>query len=130
LHYNCVNLQSLTSKMKRKEIFLFFCIVFACKNSFCQNKVIPNKLKITTENFIVFDMQKIKLSEENKKKLALSQSMLVQPSFYCSNLGFFCKQEIKFAKATKLSFPVLFRLGSVQYVDYLEGKPNTNYFNR
>ncbi len=35
--------------------------------------------------------------------------------------AFFCKMEYRLAKRTQL--PVKFRLGSVEYVDYLEGKP-------
>ncbi|MEM9884928.1 MAG: hypothetical protein AAF849_03480 [Bacteroidota bacterium] len=39
---------------------------------------------------------------------------------YWNNLGFFCKVEIKMEQKTQ--FPVRFRLGSVDYVDRLEGK--------
>lgn len=46
----------------------------------------------------------------------------VPASFYTDNLSFFCDQEWKFEKAT--SIPLKFRLGTVQQVDYLEGKPN------
>ncbi len=42
------------------------------------------------------------------------------PQFYSSQLGFFCKQEIKFDKITKI--PFRFRLGSVEECDRLEGK--------
>jgi hypothetical protein len=35
---------------------------------------------------------------------------------------FFCRLEHRWGKGRKL--PVKFRLGSVQYVDWLEGKPN------
>lgn len=49
-------------------------------------------------------------------------AMMIKPSFYCSTLGFFCRQEIKFENATGVPFK--FRLGSVQYVDYLESKKN------
>jgi len=50
---------------------------------------------------------------------------LLSPGFYASNLGFFCKQEIKFEKAIKVPFK--FRLGGVQQCDWMEGKPNTSF---
>lgn len=50
----------------------------------------------------------------------ITPGMMVSPSFYSCNLAFFCRQELKFEKAIKV--PLKFRLGSVQYVDYLEGK--------
>ncbi len=43
-------------------------------------------------------------------------------NFYTKNLGFFCKQELKFEAVTKV--PLKFRLGSVQECDRLEGKGN------
>ena len=65
-----------------------------------------------------------------KKVFVVNKAAQVSPAFYCSNLGFFCKQELKIAKATKFKLPIAIRLGSLQYVDYLEGKPNTKYYNR
>lgn len=44
----------------------------------------------------------------------------VQANFYSANLGFFCRQEIKFEKNTKI--PFRFRLGSVEQCDRLENK--------
>lgn len=45
---------------------------------------------------------------------------VIAPDFYVTQLGFFCRQEIKFEKATKI--PFRFRLGSIEDCDRMEGK--------
>ena len=45
---------------------------------------------------------------------------IIAPNFYASQLGFFCKQEIKLDKAVKV--PLRFRLGNVEDCDRMEGK--------
>jgi hypothetical protein len=47
----------------------------------------------------------------------------VKISDYVSTLGVICRQEIKLDKITPL--PVRFRLGSLDYVNWMERKPNT-----
>lgn len=49
----------------------------------------------------------------------------ISPDFFANSnapTAFFCRQELKLEKA--LGVPFRFRLGSVEYVNYLENKPN------
>jgi len=54
------------------------------------------------------------------KKISLK---VLPQNFYSQHIGFFCKKEVQIQKLTKL--PFYFRLGSAQYTDYLEKKPNS-----
>ena len=64
-------------------------------------------------------LKKATVSSKNSKIInATSQAM---PLVYAyKDLALFCKLEVKLEKVVKL--PVKFRLGSVDYVDWLEGK--------
>ncbi len=56
---------------------------------------------------------------------SLQYNLLAQPvlpNSYTRNLGFFCQKELKLDKITPL--PIRFRLGSLDYVNWMEQKPN------
>ncbi len=65
-----------------------------------------------------------RLQKDSVSKKAEGYFLLnpVPASFYSNNLGFFCQKELKLEKLT--SVPFRFRLGSLDYVNYLEQKPN------
>jgi hypothetical protein len=49
-------------------------------------------------------------------------SFIVSSISYAKDLGWFCKKELQLDKITTI--PIRFRLGSMQYVNWMEQKPN------
>ena len=53
---------------------------------------------------------------------------IIAPNHYANQLGFFCRQELKFEKMAPI--PFRFRLGSIDYVNWMERKPNAVMLSR
>lgn len=128
--------------MYKKAKFLFFCMIFVAGGAFGQNytvkKPFPANMddanlnlragnKVTYTNYFLLSKNKITQKPVvNAMPVAYASPQsrsIINPGFYTCNFGFFCKKELQFEKVTKI--PLRFRLGSLQYNNYLEGKPNS-----
>ena len=98
--------------MKEKSSLLFFCMIFATMAAYCQYS--PKIASIYSN-----EMANSFAFSPNKQNSFLIP-VQIPANFYVTQLGFVCKKEWKFESATKL--PLRFRLGTIQYCDWLEGK--------
>lgn len=93
-------------------------MIFVSKAIFAQETVLLNSqvlLKQVAGNAVLTKNPAYPVKTGNA-----SAKAFLSPQYYSSQLGFFCKQEIKFDKITKIPFRL--RLGSVAQCDLLEGK--------
>ena len=128
--------------MHKTAKILFFCMIFVVSTAAAQNLYEKNYLNksLFYSRPVFQNISKINIysafrqsdyKRNFSEKTAENPVFLLNPfscsvvnaDFYTRNFGFFCKKELQFEKATKI--PLRFRLGTLQYNDYLEGKPNT-----
>ena len=93
---------------------LFFCMIFVNSVAFCQ----IHPLKDSTGRLFINSC----FFNPLNKGLNYRPFIPVSSKFYVNNLGFFCRQELKLQAVTRLPFK--FRLGSLEYNDWMEGKIN------
>lgn len=108
-------------------IAIFFIL---CNSSVAQNH---NKPHFLTNNFSFsksYSIQKVEIFSLKKEEFQSSKISFLYPrklvpqtvpaNFSTCEYGFFCKEELKMEKVTKL--PIRIRLGSLQQCNYYEGK--------
>jgi hypothetical protein len=125
--------------MNKKAKFLFFCMIFVVSAAFGQENKVNSSVYRGSFSVCVLDtphfcnLLLIKRGDKyymgspgkknNVQQKGYDQSLpVINSNFYTQNFGFFCKKELQLEKITKVPFK--FRLGSVQQVDWMEGKPN------
>ncbi len=69
-----------------------------------------------------FSQQKLTRATDGTAITRFTLLNISQISYYPAHLGFFCKKELQLDKITPL--PFRFRLGSLEYVNWMERKPN------
>jgi len=119
-------------KPQRVYSFLVVLLLMFPATIFCQQQMplIAQKPPHTLQTFPIFRSQRVNNPGYITSQLTLKEKtgcsfyntlpQIINPGFYTSHLGFFCRKELLFEKLTYI--PLHFRLGSLEYVNRIEGK--------
>jgi len=97
-----------------KVFFVMFCLFrsFSCYSQGLRNDLILLKP-------ITF-IQKLPGTFATVVPIQGKNASFIPANFYTCNFGFFCRQELKMQQ---VHIPLVFRVGSMDYCNYLEQKP-------
>ena len=133
-----VNLHTIMKKRRKRKIsFVVAYLILALtvnlkaqQPSFKASEILPIKLELKENSLVntsLFPTGNKSWSSSNRFFLTLPVRLnpipkMIPGDFYTRNFGFFCKKELEFEKSAHI--PLHFRLGSLEYCNYLEGKEN------
>jgi hypothetical protein len=98
----------------RQRFFLILVVLITC------NLYIVAQVEKKLMVFPAMPVNKSKQAVIIPFQFAPNPLQTIRPDFYNTQLGFFCRQEWKIEKSARI--PFRFRLGSIDYVNKMEGK--------